>query len=130
MTDDPDRATAYCPTCLAEYREGFDECADDGTPLLPGAAPAPEAAPEEPDRPRIQTGARWQKLADIGSEEHARLLAGRLESEGIPVTLSPDRLYEFYGSGTGGLLGQAIEVYVPEDQILRARQVIEELERA
>lgn len=129
MTEDLNRAASYCPTCLAEYREGFDICADDGTPLLPGPAPAPEDETDEPERPRIQTGARWQKLADIGTEEHARLLAGRLESEGIPVTLSPDRLYEFYGRGTGSLLGQAIELYVPEDQILRARQVIEELER-
>jgi hypothetical protein len=130
VTGDPDRAAAYCPTCLAEYREGFDVCADDGTPLLAGPAPAPEEDLQEPERPRIQTGARWVKLGDIGSEEHARLLAGRLESEGIPVTLSPDRLYEFYGTGTGGLLGQAIELYVPEDQVLRARQVIEELDRA
>ena len=132
MTGDPDRAAAYCPTCLAEYREGFDVCADDGTPLLVGPAPAPEEEPQEPEpeRPRIQTGARWEKLADIGSEEHARLLAGRLESEGIPVTLSPDRLYEFYGTGTGKLLGSAIEVFVPEDQMLRARQVVEELGRA
>ena len=125
-----DRAAAYCPTCLAEYREGFDVCADDGTVLLPGPVPAPEEETDAPERPRIQTGARWQKLMDIGNEEHARLLAGRLESEGIPVTLSPDRLYEFYGPGTGAVLGQAIELYVPEDQILRARQVIEELERA
>jgi hypothetical protein len=129
VTDDLDEAAAYCPVCLAEYRAGFDVCADDGTPLLSGPAPAPEEETEEPERPRIQTGARWQKLADIGTEERARLLAGRLESEGIPVTLSPDRLYEFYGPGTGSFLGKAIEVYVPEDQILRARQVIEELER-
>jgi len=130
VTEDLNRAAAYCPTCLTEYREGFDVCADDETPLLPGPAPSPEEAIDLPKGPRIQTGARWQKLVDIGSEEHARLLAGRLESEGIPVTLSPDRLYEFYGRGTGGLLGQAIELYVPEDQVLRARQVIEELERA
>ncbi len=129
MTEDPNRAAAYCPTCLAEYREGFDVCADDGTPLLSGSAPAPEEEREEPEPPRIQTGARWQKLGEIRSEEDARLLAGRLESEGIPVTMSPDRLYEFYGHGTGALLGKAIEVYVPEDMVLRARQVIEELER-
>ena len=128
MTRDP---VAHCPMCLAEYREGFDVCADDGTTLVPGPPPIEddEVDAEAPEQPRIQTGARWQKLGDIRSEEHARLLAGRLESEGIPVTLSPDRLYEFYGAGTGALLGQAIEVYVPEDMVLRAQQVIEELER-
>ena len=130
MTEDLNRAAAYCPTCLAEYREGFDVCADDATPLLSGPAPAPEEETEEPERPRIQTGARWQKLGEMRTEEEARLLTGRLESEGIPVTLSPDRLYEFYGDGTGALLGKAIEVYVPEDMVLRAQQVIEELDRA
>ena len=130
MTEDLNRAASYCPTCHAEYREGFDVCADDGAVLLPGPAPAPEEETDAPEPPRIQTGARWQKLANIATEEHARLLAGRLESEGIPVTLSPDRLYEFYGPGTGPMLGKAIELYVPEDQVLRAQQVIEELERA
>ncbi len=84
----------------------------------------------EPERPRIQTGARWERLAEIGTEDTARLLAGRLEAEGIPVTLSPDRLYEYYGRGTASLLGKAIEVYVPEDRILQAREIVEELERS
>lgn len=122
---------AHCPMCLAEYREGFGVCADDGTPLVRGPAPMQpdELEAPAPEPSRIQTGARWQKLTEIRTEDHARLLAGRLESEGIPVTLSPDRLYEFYGRGTAGLLGKAIELYVPEDLLLRARQVMEELER-
>ena len=128
-------AVAHCPTCLAEYREGFDVCADDGTPLVPGPAPMEldeidDVDADAPEQPRIQTGARWQKLGEVRSEEHARLLAGRLESEGIPVTLSPDRLYDFYGPGSGAFLGKAIELYVPEDMLLRAQQVIEELERS
>jgi hypothetical protein len=32
-------AAAHCPTCLAEYRAGFDVCADCSTPLEPGPAP-------------------------------------------------------------------------------------------
>ena len=89
----------------------------------------PPTSPD-PERPRIETGARWTKLADVPSEDTARLLAGRLESEGIPVTLSPDRLYEPYGRGTAPLLGKGIEVYVPENLILQARQLVDELERA
>ena len=110
MTEDLDRPASYCPSCHAEYREGFDVCADDGTVLLPGPPPAAEEETDAPEAPRIQTGARWQKLANIGSEEQARLLAGRLESEGIPVTLSPDRLYEVYGPGPGAILGPASEL--------------------
>jgi hypothetical protein len=109
---------------------GFEVCADDGTRLLPGPAPAdPGTSEPEPERPRIEIGARWVKLGELGNEETARLLAGRLEADGIPVTLSPDRLYEPYGRGTAAVLGNAIEVYVPENLLLRAREIVEELER-
>ena len=84
----------------------------------------------DPERPRIETGARWERLMEIRTEEQARLLAGRLEAEGIPVTLSPDRLYEYYGRGTASLVGKAIEVFVPENLVLQARAIVEEIERA
>lgn len=70
------------------------------------------------------------KVAEYGREDHARLLAGRLETEGIPVTLSPEQLADIYGSGTSAFLGKGIEIYVPEDRLLEARRLIEELERA
>jgi hypothetical protein len=78
----------------------------------------------------LTTGARWVKLAEYGREEQARLVAGRLETEGIPVTLSPDQLADIYGPGTSAFLGKGIELYVPEDRLLQARQLIEQLERA
>jgi hypothetical protein len=31
--------TSYCPNCLAEYRPGFDTCADCGVTLVRGPAP-------------------------------------------------------------------------------------------
>jgi hypothetical protein len=80
--------------------------------------------------PASTTGARWVKVAEIAREDHARLLAGRLENEGIPVTLSPEQLADIYGPGTSAFLGKGIEIYVPEDRLLQARQLIEELEKA
>ena len=74
------------------------------------------------------TGARWVKLAEYGREDQARLVAGRLETEGIPVTLSPEQLADIYGPGTSAFLGKGIEIYVPEDRQLEARQIIEKLE--
>jgi hypothetical protein len=41
-------AAAHCPTCLAEYRAGFDVCADCGTPLVTGPAP------EETERGEVE----------------------------------------------------------------------------
>lgn len=69
------------------------------------------------------------KLAEYGREEQARLVGGRLESEGIPVRLSPETLADIYGPGTSALLGKGIELYVPEDRLLEARDLLTELER-
>lgn len=80
--------------------------------------------------PAPTPGARWVKVAEYAREDQARLLAGRLETEGIPVTLSPEQLADIYGPGTSAFLGKGIEIYVPEDRVLEARELIEELERS
>jgi hypothetical protein len=76
------------------------------------------------------TGAKWVKVAEYGREDQARLVAGRLESEGIPVTLNPDMQHEVYGPGSNAILGKGVELFVPEDRLLQARELIEQLERA
>ena len=132
MTEDLNRAAAYCPTCGAEYCEGFDVCADDGTPLLPGPvppepvmAPEPEMAPVAPG-----TGARWVPVRTYMDMNEARLFAGRLEAEGIAAVLDPPAVGDYYGEAAGVLLAQGIKVLVPEDRALDARAVLEELDRA
>lgn len=134
MTEDLNTPASYCPTCLTEYRAGFDTCADDGTPLQPGPAPKPveptHSAESPPQRPLPQTGARFVKLVEYASELRARLVAGRLESEGIPVVLDPEMQHEPYGAGTNAILGKGVDIYIPEDRLLQARELIEQLERA
>ena len=76
------------------------------------------------------TGARWIKLVEYALEQRARLVAGRLEAEGIPVTLNPDMQHEIYGPGSNAILGKGVELYVPENRLLEARELIEQLERA
>lgn len=83
---DANRAAAHCPVCSAEYREGFEVCADDGSRLERG--PAQESArPEEPEPadpeippfsaedPAIELG-RWQQV-------EADLLVAKLRSQGV-----------------------------------------------
>jgi hypothetical protein len=82
------------------------------------------------DRPAATTGARWVKVAEYRREEQARLVAGRLELEGIPVTLSPESQHEIYGPGSSAFLGKGVELYVPENRLLEARMILEQLERA
>lgn len=134
MTEDLNRAAAYCPTCLAEYREGFDVCADDGTALIPGPPPEDLQIPttqseSEVPRPEPTPGARWVRVTAYLHEDQARLAAGRLEADGIPARIYPEEFGMYYGSAVTAIMRDGIDVLVPEDRLLEARELIEELER-
>ena len=124
---DPDLdAASHCPACGAEYRPGFDTCADDGTRLVPG--PVPEPSPQAPRPPEIPEPRRtWRPVAAFHREDEARLLAGRLESDGIEARVFPEDAADYYGPGTSALLGRPFEVLVPEGREGEAARVIAEL---
>ncbi|MGH2675071.1 MAG: putative signal transducing protein [Actinomycetota bacterium] len=69
--------------------------------------------------------ARWVEVASFAAEDEARLLAGRLEAEGIDARVYP----EFQGSYYREVLGMPVRVLVPEHRVVEARLVVEELER-
>jgi hypothetical protein len=116
-----------CPTCGAEYRPGFDTCADDRTPLLPGPAPEPIPEPETfpPETPPPHT--RWIELTSLPAHQ-AQLLAGRLESEGIDARTDPPEVGSWPGYPYGGLGQRAVKVLVPEGHAKEALAVLRELE--
>ena len=123
---------AYCPTCWAEYRPGFETCADDGTRLVPGAAPPREARPPEPvlaPQPEAPPR-RWIRVATVAKEDEAVLLAGFLRSAGVDAVTDPDLpLGGYYGSEIQARLLQGIHVLVPEDQADAARASLAEVDR-
>jgi hypothetical protein len=120
-----DAVGGYCPRCGAEYRPGFDICADDGTPLVPGPRPEPSPEPVLAPEPTGVPGSRWVPVARFMREEEAHLLAGRLESEGIEATVYPAWQGGYYGES----VNLPISVMVPEHRLLEAREIVEEIER-
>jgi hypothetical protein len=70
---------------------------------------------------------RWLEVASFAREEEARLLAGRLEADGIPARVYPEAQASYYGPGTSALLGQPIRVLVPEHRTTEAGRVIDRL---
>ncbi len=74
--------------------------------------------------------ARWVAVARLADQDEARLLAGRLQAEGIPATIFPEPQSTYYGPNTLPHLGQPIEVLVPEHRVVEARVLVEELERS
>jgi Putative prokaryotic signal transducing protein len=74
---------------------------------------------EGPAGPEI----RWVEVASFTKEEEARLLAGRLEAEGIEVQVFP----EFQASYYRDVLPVPVRVLVPEHRALEAREILERL---
>jgi hypothetical protein len=67
----------WCPTCGAEYREGFDRCSECGVELV--STPPPGL--EQPAKP----GPEWVEIASYTTGEEARLAQGLLQEWGIPA---------------------------------------------
>jgi hypothetical protein len=87
-------ATAWCPDCGSEYREGVTVCADCGTALV-AELPAPEPKPSErlvgpflPDDDLVEV-ARFAAF-------EAEVAAAQLRGAGIPAAV--------FGVGTAGEL--------------------------
>jgi hypothetical protein len=64
-------------------------------------------------------------VAEFSREQEARLLAGRLEAEGIEVKMDP----EWQGGPYGETIWLPVSVLVPEHRFLEARAIIEEIQR-
>lgn len=119
----------HCPTCGAEYRPGFDVCADDGTPLESGPSPTAGAEPgAAEDEPEPRRGVRYRTVSSFPLPEHAHLLAGRLRAEGIEAVAQPMGTFDVYGRGVNPIVGGRIEVLVPEDAVDQARRIIEQID--
>ncbi|MCA1727285.1 MAG: DUF2007 domain-containing protein [Actinobacteria bacterium] len=121
--DDISEVGGHCPACGAEYRPGFDTCADDGTELVAGPAPksGPWSEPVPPDpRPRIHTAV----LCALPFEE-AYMLVGRLGSEGVEAAVDPPDYASYYGK----ILHRTFNVIVPESQIDEARAILDSVGR-
>ena len=68
---------------------------------------------------------RWAEVASFGREDEARLLAGRLQAEGIEARVYP----EFQGGYYGESVNIPVQVLVPEHRVLEARAAMERLEQ-
>lgn len=69
---------------------------------------------------------RWVAAAWFAREQDARLLAGRLQAEGVEAQVYP----EFQGGYYGESVNVAVQVMVPEHRLIEARDVVERLEQS
>jgi len=121
-----DRSTSYCPNCLAEYRPGFDTCADCGVALVRGPAPVTEEhAPADTKHHPHPTQDRHQVPVVLATlpRLQAQILAGKLQAEGLVASVDEAALMSAYG----GALPEArmIRIWVLESQLEQARAIAE-----
>ncbi|MGH2594340.1 MAG: hypothetical protein ACRDH7_00025 [Actinomycetota bacterium] len=114
---------SHCPNCLADYRPGFDTCADCGIALVHGPAPVTEEhAPPWTRGHRHPTEDRHDLpvvLCQIPQIE-AQILTAKLEAAGLVVAADEPPLTA-YGLAISGVSG--LRVWVLESQLDEAREI-------
>ena len=115
---------SHCPNCLAEYRPGFDTCADCGVALVAGPAPVTEEhAPDHTRGHEHPTERRNEVPVVLGRlpRVEAQILVGKLQAEGLVASADEPALMAAYG----GALPESrmIRVWVLESQLEAARSI-------
>jgi hypothetical protein len=105
----------FCPKCKAEYREGFDRCADCNIPLVE-KLPEKKAETREKNEKRF----RFVKLLATADPALAGFMKSLLEAEGIIHTVVGGHIDH------GG--GSAAEIRVWEEDYERANRLLSEIE--
>lgn len=119
-----DSSFSHCPNCLAEYRPGFDACADCGIALVDGPAPVTEEhAPDHTRGHSHPTEDRHEVPVVLGRlpRVEAQILVGKLQSEGLVASADEPALMSAYGTALPE--SRMIRVWVLESQLDEARVI-------
>lgn len=112
----------YCPKCTAEYREGFEKCADCGTALvdqLPSQASADIASLEDLHSENTEL----VLLTQVPGDQECMFTRSLLESYGIPSLYQYTRLSDI-SHLYGGVSLFGINIYVRKDQFELASEIL------
>ena len=119
-----DHSYSHCPNCLAEYRRGFDVCADCGIALVPGPAPVVEEhAPDDTAGRSHPTEDMNEVPVALGTfpRVEAQILVGKLQAEGFVAFADEPALGLVYGNALPD--ARMIRVWVLESQLDEAREI-------
>jgi len=115
----------FCPQCGAEYRPGFDTCADCGVPLV---HERPEASEPEPGSVAMVTVLESSDTSEI------LMVRSLLEGAGIHCLARGERLQNLFGLGQWGtgfnLITGPVQLQVESAREREARELLAELASA
>jgi len=108
----------YCPQCLAEYREGFNECSDCHVALLAGKPPAEPASRFDPNLDLVV-------VLESNDGVQLAMAKGLLDDAGIPYFILGQ--ITTLVSDVDGFIHKWERVQVPRDREAEARELLTEL---
>ncbi len=112
----------YCPSCVAEYRDEIVTCADCGVPLISEAELASRPGLRRLEHDQTTAFAR---VATADDPFEADAFTAAVDAAGIQV-LSRMRRNSAVDAITTGVSHPWWEILVPEKDLERARQVIDQ----
>lgn len=101
----------YCPKCRYEFKEGIKKCPDCETELV-------EELGEELEH-------KFVLIESLESDLTADMVREALEREGIPSIIKSDFFHEGFLAEPGNLPGSFSAIFVPDDQVEDAREIID-----
>ncbi len=106
----------YCPECGAEYREGYEQCADCRVPLVP----------ERPEPDREITD--WVIVHETSQTDVLPVIKSLLRSAEIPFQTRGEDLLNLFPSEALGPLytrhSAEVQLVVPPDRAEEARELL------
>ncbi len=105
-----------CPECKSEYRQGFLSCADCGVELVPALAP------EAPGDEAQYDYADFEDLMHVTDLSYIAFIRTVLDAEGFDFYILGDQ------ANYHGMLPVQQIVRVRQDQIERAREILDDIE--
>ncbi len=64
----------------------------------------------------------WIEIHEVSDQIQANILKGLLEAQGVTVNISQEGYQQ--AIGLSGLPGMMVKLYVPDDQVQQAQQVL------
>ena len=105
-----------CPSCNAEYREGFTICADCNVPLV-------EPPPESQEKPAVYFDDEPVLLRTLFNHIDADMLMGALEDMGVPAMRKTDDIAGYYQAKyRTAVPNTQVDIYVPSKLLDKAEE--------
>ena len=103
----------FCPKCKAEYRDGFDKCADCKVALV-------YALPTESEQDKNNAYVDLKELLTTNDQGEIALFKSILEGERIPFLVQGDHFSRVQAHG------MAVRFLVPRDHLEQAKKLFDD----